>query len=278
MPIDAANFDVRKSQLLGLTGIVLYALLCCALAGGTLLLSEMVDRNDELSLTIASATVMFAVAGCYMVTLLALHTIACSTLSLALRLALVFVVTYGGLRFATWASDARIEVIHVLLLLPFCGGGFFARRFRHWRTLAWHQSPRSSPLTIMSLLDVTAATALILTVVTSAIAWSEIEIDGLLCFIPGSLLMAAIGMHCWARLCVLSPISAEAESGYGIWMAVNIANAFFVFLGFVIFLSQTRMSFAAFIVAPLTVVFAHVATEIPIRWLRSCGWTMQRVG
>jgi len=132
-------------------------------------------------------------------------------------------------------------------------------------------------LTISGLMDVTTTVALSLAVLTVAIEWSEVELEQLLLFMASVPVLAVIGMHCWIRLYSLCPVSAQAESGYGIWLAINVSIAFFAFTAFLVIFSESAYGLGAFIVAPATVLIAHVATEIPIVWLRGCGWTFERI-
>jgi len=126
-------------------------------------------------------------------------------------------------------------------------------------------------------MDVTATVALSLAVLNVAIQWSEVKVEQQLIFMGSVPVFAVIGMHCWIRLYALCPISAQAESGYGIWLAINVLIAFVAFVAFLSVYSQSAYVLGAFIVAPATVLVAHVATEIPIRWLRGCGWTFERI-
>ncbi len=265
------------SQVLGLSGLILLSFLCCFGAGAVTLLSSSTNWDDEFVGVAFTTTVLLTATVCYVTTLLALHTIASSLLPLSLRLALIFAVIYVCLRLATWPTSDHVQALHVIMLMPFCFGSFFQRHFRRWRSLALNQIPHARPLTISVLMDVTTAAALTLTVLTSAVQWTDVGPVGLLVFVPSSVLMGVIGMLCWSRLCVLCPISTQAESGNGIWLAINQSNAFFVLIGFLAIYSQSRLVFLAFIVAPLTVLVAHIGTEIPIRWLRGCGWTFARI-
>jgi hypothetical protein len=267
---------IHVSQIIGLTGIICFSFLCCAGAGTIASMARVGDFDREFSSVVLPSTVTLIMVGCYVTTLLTLHTIASSLLPLSFRLILIFAVIYICLRLSTWSADEPILAIHVIVLMPLCIGGFFQRRVRRWRSLAWNQTPQALPLTISGLLDVTTAAALVLTVLTSAIQWNETRPEGVLLFVASALLMAVVGMHCWTRLCALCPISAQAESGYGIWFAINVSIAFFVFLGFLSFNAQSKFAFLAFIIAPAAVLIAHVGTEIPIRWLRGCGWTFER--
>jgi hypothetical protein len=275
-PSTSADRRILVSQIMGLTGIVLFSFSCCALLGTLASLSGMMRYDEDLTVVVFPTAMMLVGTLCYVSTLLALHTIASSLLPLSLRLTLIFAVIYVCLRLGTWATGEPIEAIHVVMLIPFCIGGFIQRRIRRWRSLAWNQTPQSIPMTILGLMDVTAAAALTLMVLTSAIRWADIEPESLLSFAPSSLFMALIGMHCWIRLCALCPMSARAESAYGLWFTINLLIAFIVFIGFLTVYAQSKLAFGAFIVAPLGVVMAHVGTEVPIRWLRGCGWTFER--
>jgi len=268
---------VVASQIIGLGGIIGFCFFCCAIAGMVVFVASDPDRGQELSDVIVTATIMLVAAGCYTTTLFTLHTIASSLLPLSFRLFLVFAVIYGCLRLSTWFSEVPVGVVHVIGLMPFCIGGFFQRWMRRWRCLAWNQIPRTSQLTISGLMDMTTTAALSLAVLTVAIQWSEVEIEQLLLFIGSVPVFAVIGMHCWIRLYALCPISSQAESGYGIWLAINLSIAFFSFAAFLVIYSQSAYGLGAFIIAPTTVLIAHVATEIPIRWLRGCGWTFERI-
>ena len=267
---------VAASLIIGLVGIIGFAFLCCAVAGTIALLARTSDLDREVTSVVLPAAITLLIVGCYVTTLLTLHTIASSLLPLSLRLVLIFSVIYVCLTLTAWSSEESVQPIHAILLMPLCVGGFFQRRVRRWRSLAWNQTPEDLPTTISGLLDTTTAAALVLTVLTSIIQWNEVEPEAVLLFVASALLMAVVGMHCWTRLCALCPISTKAESGYGIWLAINISVAFFVFLGFLSFNAQSKFAFLAFIIAPTAVLIAHLGTEIPIRWLRGCGWTFER--
>lgn len=272
----SSGYPVHVSQVIGLLGIVLFSFLCCATLGTLTLIADLAKDDQDLTMVVFPTTVMLMVTLCYVTTLLSLHTIASCMLPLCLRLTLIFVVIYICLRLGTWTTGDHIDAIHVVMLIPFCAGAFLQRRIRRWRALAWNQTPLSIPMTISGLMDVTAAAALTLMVLTSAIQWAEIEPESLLSFAPSSLLMAVLGMHCWLRLCALCPISARAESAYELWFVINLLVAFLVWIGFLSFYAQSRLALGAFVVAPLGIIFAHIGTEIPIRWLRGCGWTFER--
>ena len=236
----------------------------------------MFQHDEDLPLVVFTATIVLLGALCYVATLLTLHTIASSLLPLSLRLTMIFALIYACLRIGTWSADTPIEAIHVVMLIPFCLGALALRRFRGWRAMAWNQSPSSISMIIFGLMDVTAAAALTLMVLTSAIQWADIAPESLLSFVPACLFMTMIGIHCWFRLCALCPISSRAESAYSLWFAINVLAAVVICIGFLSVYAQSRLSFAAFIVAPLALFVAHVGTEIPIRWLRGCGWTFER--
>ncbi len=267
---------VLASQVIGLVGIIGFTLLCCAGVGTIVMMFSTGNFDREFSRVVAPTVITLIIVGCYVTTMITLHTIASSLLPLSLRLIMIFAVIFGCLRLATWSTDEPILALYAIILMPLCVGGFLQRRVRRWRSLAWNQTAEALPLTISGLLDATTAAALVLAVLTSAIQWNEIEIETLLLFVPGALVMAVVGMHCWIRLCALCPISTQAESAYGIWLAINVSIAFFVFLGFLSFNAQSRFAFLAFVVAPAAVLIAHIGTEIPIRWLRGCGWTFER--
>ncbi len=277
VPQSLADRRPMVSLILGLAGTIGGSLLCCFAAGTINLVFVPTTWDDELMGVVFTATVLLVATLCYVTTLISLHTIASTLLPLSVRLSLVFAVIYGGLQLATWSTNEPVQTLHVIMLMPFCMGGFFQRHFRGWRALALHQIAAAKPLTILGLLDVTTTVALTLAVLTTTVNWADVGPVGLLVFAPSSLLMAVIGMHGWSRLCVLSPISSQADTGNGIWLAINHSNAFFVLIGFLAIHSQSRLAFLAFIVAPLTVLVAHIGTEIPIRWLRAAGWRFERV-
>ena len=277
VPQSLADRRPMVSLIFGLAGTIGTSLLCCFGAGTINPVFVPTEWDDELLGVVLTTTVLLVATLCYVTTLIALHTIASCLLPLSVRLTVVFAVIYGGLRLATWSDNEPVQALHAIMLMPFCIGGFFQRRIRGWRALALNQIPEAKPLTILGLLDVTTAVALTLALLTTTVNWADIGPVGLLVFAPSSLLMMVIGMHCWSRLCILSPISAQADSGNGIWLAINHSNAFFILIGFLAIHSQSRLAFLAFIVAPMTVLVAHIGTEIPIRWLRGSGWRFERV-
>jgi Na+/proline symporter len=92
------------------------------------------------------------------------------------------------------------------------------------------------------------------------------------------MIFAAFGLHVWTRLVSLCPIRQQAGTAFGIWMAVNILWAFLVFVSFAVGFSTSPVGLLGFIAAPGSLLVAHVWTEIPLRWLRGCGWEMVRIG
>ena len=264
------------SLIMGLSGITLFAIGCCTLYGCTAAILGLVSQPEDWTAVVFPTTLSLLGLLCYVSTLLTLHTLASCLLPLSLRLTIIFALIYLCLRLATWPAGTAIEAIHVVMLIPLCLGGFALRRFRNWRALAWNQMPTSIPLTIFGLLDVTAAAALTLMVLTTAISWAEITPESLLSFAPASLMMAVIGIHCWFRLCAICPLSSRAEPAYSLWFTINVLVAFFSFLGFLVVYAESDLAFGAFVVAPLVLVVAHIGTEIPMRWLRGCGWTFER--
>ena len=276
MPLTTPDQRIAWSQVLGLFGVIAFAVACCAIYGCVAAILETFIRIDDWTAVVFPTALALLGLLCYVATLLALHTIASCLLPLSFRLTIIFALIYLCLRLATWPFAQSIEAIHVVMLIPFCLGGFVLRRLRSWRALACSQSPASIPLTIFGLLDVTAAAALTLMVLTSAIRWAEIPPESLLSFAPASLGMAVIGTHMWLRLCAICPLSSRAEPAYSLWFTINVIVALCCFLMFSVYYAESDLVFGGFLVAPLVVFVAYIGTEIPIRWLRGWGWTFER--
>ncbi len=86
------------------------------------------------------------------------------------------------------------------------------------------------------------------------------------------LLMALVGMHGWGRLTSLSVSRLQRDLGFAMWMTGSAIWACFIFLAFVMAGANSSLAVLGFVIAPLTVLVAHLTTAIPIAWLRACGW------
>jgi hypothetical protein len=154
-------------------------------------------------------------------------------------------------------------------------GGFVQRRYGNWKTLSWSQrSTRSERVSIALLLDVTAAIALTLWMLS--LGGHLYSPAAYLCFVPSSLLAGVVGMHVWARLTAISTDSSDVASGFALWMAGNISLGCIIWLALALMVTRPPQGLMGLVGATLVVVVAHLWTEIPVRWLRACGWTLVR--
>ncbi|MFK8111981.1 MAG: hypothetical protein AB8B91_07250 [Rubripirellula sp.] len=271
-----SNGDDFKRSLIslvaGLVGIIAFALFNCAALGAILLFSQMRmdSRLQEALFGIGGFLVLVA---CYTSLALAIQVIVACDLPLAVRLGILYVLVFAaGFLASTGQASTQDKLSTVLLLLPLGLGGFFMRR-GGWRAFAWRQSPSETRISISSLMDVTAAIALTLAVVNLTGA----KVLGLGCYVITALMLAVMGLHLWVRLMEICPVLHRGETGRGVWLSLNIAIAFFVFVGFTTSFSSTPVALVGFIAAPSTVVVAHYGTLIPLRWLSGLGWTMVRL-
>jgi len=267
------RYRPQASLVLGLAGPALFAILSCAVVG---LLAVWLEAIPPGSITrmIAGLLVFLFAAGSYVAALLTLHLFASCQLPISIRLAMIYATIFLCWLAAVWSSGESVTSIQVLCTVPLCLGGFIARRFRRWRAVSWNQPLEDPKLTIFSLLDVTAAIALTLGMLT---AGNELDLRGLACFVPSAVILALFGIHVWARLLFICPVGQYAGSGFGIWMAVNVLLAFLIFVSAAVSFSSAPAGLLGFIVAPAALLVAHVWTELPLRWLRGCGWTLVRI-
>lgn len=266
-------FRSLGSLLLGLGGTALFALLSCVVVGLLVVWLEMTPHRNIIERTTAGLLTFFVGAGSYVATLLAMQLFATCQLPISIRLSMIYVICSLGWLAATWSSGEPITPLFVIWYAPLCFGGLVQHGLNGWRAVSWNQTITKRKLTIFSLLDVTAAIALTLALVT---AQDNLDWRGLACYVPAAAVFALLGMHVWARLACLSAIPQRRNTGFGIWMAVNVLLAFLIFLIYAASSGNTPTGILGFISAPLALLVAHVWTEIPLRWLRGCGWALVR--
>jgi hypothetical protein len=261
--------------VLGLLGPFLFASVSCAIVGLLVIWAERIAPRNSVEEAIAGIVIFLVGSGSYFAVMLALHLYASCQLPISIRLAMIYLTIFTCLSAAIWSTGEVVTSASLLGGLLLCLGGFALRRFRSWRALSWNQAVAKPKMTIFSLLDVTAAIALTL----GLVPLEEVDFDpgGLVCTVPGLIVFAGFGLHVWARLMSLCPIRQHAGTGFGIWMAVNVLWAFLVFVSFAVGFSTSPAGLLGFIAAPGSLLVAHVWTEIPLRWLRGCGWVMVRI-
>ncbi len=261
------------SLVLGLGGTALFALLSCVVVGLLAIWLEATPHRNVIERTTAGLLTFFVGTGSYVATLLAMQLFATCQLPISIRLSMIYVICFLGWLAAAWFFGEPITAVHVIWFAPLCFGGLVQHALNGWRAVSWNQTIVKPKLTIFSLLDVTAAIALTLALVT---AQGDFDWRGLACYVPAAVVFALLGMHVWARLACLSSTRQRRDTGFGIWMAVNLVLALLIFLVYAVSGGNTPTGILGFISAPLALFVAHVWTEIPLRWLRGCGWALVR--
>ncbi len=260
------------SLIVGLLGPFLFAIASCAVVGLFAPWVESIGSPNSASRHVAGVVTFLLASGSYFASLITLHLYASCQLPLSIRLAMIYVTIFFCWTAAVLPSGGLVTSAQVLSTVPLCVGGFLLRWLRGWRAQSWNQPIAKSKVTIFSLLDVTTAIAMTLGLIS--LEQEFYDPRGFACMLP---VLAAFGLHVWARLTSISPIRHDAGTGFGIWMAVNILWAFLVFVSFAVGFSTSPAGLLGFIAAPCSLLVAHVWTEIPLRWLRGCGWAMVRV-
>ena len=262
------------SLILGLLGPFLFAVVSCLAVGLLVLLMESSGARGTVVRATGSLVGFLLASGGYFATVLALHLYASCELPITIRLVLIYITLFACWSAAIWPLGDPVTPIQVIASASICAGGFMLRRLRGWRALSWKQQVTQPRLTIFSLLDVTTAIAITFGLIS--LDTSSFEPRGLACMMTGLMVIAAVGLHVWTRLISLCPFRHDAAWGFGIWMAINILWAFLVFVSFAVAVSSSPVGLLGFLAAPGTLLVAYVWTEIPLRWLRGCGWTMIR--
>ncbi|MCG8652497.1 MAG: hypothetical protein MI861_21840 [Pirellulales bacterium] len=264
------------SFVLGLLGVIAYAIVAAAAAG--VYLSWNTPWNyqpKEIAPMVASTMVLLPLTGAYVAVLLALHLIGSCRLPLTIRLMMVYAILYISLSAMLGSSQQSTRSFHVLCATSFCLGGFLQQHLGGWSATSWNRAVMSrSKFAIKDMLDITAAVALTLGIMS--LESRSVSLGAYLCMVPACCVFALIGMHVWARLMSLSDDSSDIVSGSGFWLAGNISLACLIWLVFAISVDETSQYVQGLVTAVLVVLVAHWWTEIPIRWLRACGWKFVR--
>ncbi len=263
------RFQPIASFVLGLLGVTAFAIVTSAATG--LYVSSISRDHFSIANQIIATVPM---AGAYVTVLFSLHLIGSVNLPLTVRVAMVYATLYLSLSAILGSFELPAKSLYVLYGAPFCLGSFLQRSVGRWNMVAWKQekNPRSV-ITTRSLLDFTAATALTMCLVPPL---GNAPPSAYVCFLPAACFCALIGMHVWARLTALSSDSSDIASGWGLWMAGNISLACLIWLVLAIVVDQTTLRLFGFFSAIAIVVAAHLWTEIPVRWLKACGWSLVR--
>ncbi len=265
------------SFVIGLLGVATFAICASAVAGVYFawVSYPSFGSNQDLVDRWARTLVYLPLAGAYVTVLFALHVIGSCRLPLTVRLTLVYAVLFISLAAILGNFQRAVDPLYVLCAAPFCLGGFVQRRYGNWKTLSWSQrSTRSERVSIALLLDVTAAIALTLWMLS--LGGHLYSPAAYLCFVPSSLLAGVVGMHVWARLMAISTDSSDVASGFALWMAGNISLGCIIWLALALMVTRPPQGLMGLVGAALVVLVAHLWTEIPVRWLRACGWTLVR--
>ena len=265
------------SFVIGLLGVATFAICASALAGvyfAWVTIPTLRTQEDVVA-RCARTLAYLPLAGAYVAVLFALHLIGSCRLPLTIRLSLVYAVLFISLAAILGNFEQPVDSLYVLCAAPFCLGGFVQRRYGRWKASSWCERSRPSErVSIASLLDVTAAIAL--TFWMLSVGGHRYSAAAYLCFVPSALLAAVVGMHVWARLTAISTDSSDVASGFAFWMAGNISLGCIIWLTLALVVARPPQGLMGLVGAALVVVVAHLWTEIPVRWLRACGWTLVR--
>lgn len=266
------------SFVIGLLGVTTFAICASAAAGVYIAWATQWNfrSTDHLFTTAARALAYLPLAGAYVAVLFALQLIGQCRLPLTVRLSMIYGTLYVSMAAVLGNFELPVDSLYVLGAAPFCFGGILQRRYGGWNALSWNQSSEpASPLTVATLLDATAAIALTMWLIK--LGHRHVPVAGYLCFAPTSVLCAVIGMHVWARLTSICNDSSDVASGFALWMAGNISLGCVIWLTMALVIPQPPHGMVGFIGAVMVVFVAHWWTEIPVRWLRACGWRLVRV-
>jgi hypothetical protein len=195
---------------------------------------------------------------------------------LTVRLALIYAILYLSLAAVMGQYRQPVDATHVLLVTPLCLGSVVMRRYAGWQTVNWNRRPTPpGKLSIATLLDATAAIAL--TLCLAGLSRKQLPWAAFLCAVPGSALLALVGMPVWARLTAIAGDSRDVAGGTAFWTAGNLLLGCLVWLTLAVLPEHPIDGVRGSAGVLLLTATAHLWTEIPIRWLRGCGWTMDRV-
>lgn len=265
------------SFIIGLLGVATFAILTSAIAGIYIAWATpaQFDSFGELYQDAAQLMAYLPVAGAYVTVLLALQLVGCCRLPLTVRVSLVYAILFISLAAVLGNFEQPVDPMYVICAAPLALGGFVLRRYGDWNAVSWNQFARSSgKLSIATLLDVTASIAL--TIWFISLSRHAHNPAAYLCFVPAAVAGGVIGLHGWARLMAICSDSSDVTSGFAFWMAGNIGLGCLVWLTLAVAVNQPSQGLMGLIGALLVVVVAQLWTEIPIRWLRGCGWTLRR--
>lgn len=228
---DAASpYRTGASQWIGLLGCILFSVATCF---GLAIVSQLLGEAGEKNVTYVMLT-MFCSIACYVSIQLVVQLIAICQLPLSVRLLLVFGTIYACCLAIYLFENESLSIGYVLFWAPCCLTGLVMRRARGWRALACGQGRAESKITILSLMDVTAAIAMTLALLSVLQSETDAGGESLFCFAIATSLLGIAGLHVWARLAGLCPIRDRADSGMGIWLSLNVVGAFFIFVIFAV--------------------------------------------
>ena len=227
---------------------------------------------DELMLSVLFTFGFLVGAATYVSVLFALHWIASCQFLLTIRLALVYGLLFSCLKILGSGSD-DIQGVHVLMLVPFCLGGFI-NRYHGWQATAWgceYREPRK--LGIADMMDVTAAIALTLAM-TQTSELKTFRAAGLVCIVPACGVAAACGLHVWGRLAVLCNDDSRRQGACNLWIAGNAVVSILIGLMTLLQIEQSPANLLALLLIPFLYVTLRFSTAVALSWLRACGWQM----
>lgn len=264
------------SLVLGLLGVATFALCASAAAGAYIAWTSPNDWSvgDEWLTSTAGILACLPLAGAYVAVLFALQLVGSCPFPITIRLLIIYSILFLSLAAVLGNFEVPVDPLLVVYATPFALGSFVQKRYSGWSALRWNQpSVPTERISIATLLDITAAIALTLWLVS--ISQLPLSGAGYLCFVPSSLICLIVGLHVWARLTCLSVDSSDRASGQAIWTAGNLTMGCLIWIVLVVIIPEPSRSLLGLAGAVLAVCVNYVYTEIPLRWLRACGWRFE---
>ncbi len=258
------------SFVLGILGVSTFAIATSAAAG------VYIAAISQQSLSVANAMVAIVpLTGTYVTVLLSMHLIGGCGLPVTVRLALIYGTLYLSLAVLLGNFEQPARSLYVLYGASFCAGSFLLRSYGNFSVHGWKQNDHiDGRITTRGLLDITAAIALTLWMFPPL---EETPLSAYLCYLPAAVLSGVMGLHVWVRLTSLSTDSTDHASGSVLWIAGNLSLVCLFWVALAIVVDDSMMRAFGFFSSAIVVFAAHWWTEIPIRWLKACGWSLTRI-
>lgn len=262
-----ASLHALASRVFGIGGVLLIAILSAVLAGLPVQYQIDIAEHDRVATGFAVPLVYGAVC----CTVLAMQLIISARAPLTIQLFLIY-----GLVILVISAITKFGVSpeSIPLCCLICAGGFALRHGYGWTCLSWGQGAckGSRKLSIATLLDLTAAIALTLALLSAGNqdAISRF-IQGSICMLPGGCLIAVFGLLPWFRLLNLATTVPIRDLGSTLWFGFNVLIALVAFA----MIAKDDVPLALLVAVAMAIV-AHLQTAIMLAWLRLCGWTVLR--